>query len=105
VFNKNLALMNPLCAANSKKSGQTRRPEKRWILEIDGDRCSVWDEKCMEGLEEGIPAEYEWRQSSSFKKITDTKRLDMGAIEGKGLRIIRMSCLKTASEILSSNRV
>jgi len=82
-----------------EKSGK-----KYALLEIDGDLYSCWDEKLLYGLHEGS-VDYDWRQSGNFKKITDIKNPSGPEIENKDARIVRMSCLRTAGEIISGERL
>lgn len=85
---------------------ETREGKKYHVLEIGGEKYSVWDQKLLEGLAEGSRVDYEWKKSGDFRKITDIKPSgtapDAGysSHERKNTEIIRMSCLKSASEIL-----
>ena len=86
---------------------ETNDNRKYHVLEVGGEKYSVWDSKLMEGLEEGSIIEYEWKKSGDFKKITDLRSLNGGQEldqpykkNSKQMEIIRMSCLKSASEIL-----
>ena len=81
--------------------------KKYWVLAIGGDRYSVWDEKYIHGLSEGAVVDYKWRQSGNFRKITDLRKIDPEPEidpykrDRKSIEIVRMSCLKSASEILN----
>lgn len=73
-------------------------------LSIDGETYSLWDEKYMSGLEEGMPVRYEWRKSGKFKNITKIEPHQgyKNPNKEKNDQIIRMSCLRSASEILAN---
>lgn len=85
---------------------ETRDKKRYHVLEIGGEKYSVWDPNLLEGLGEGNQVEYEWKQSGNFKKITDLKLIDPASESGsyksdrKSREIVRMSCLRSASEIL-----
>jgi hypothetical protein len=85
---------------------ETKDKKPYHVLEIGGEKYSVWDAKLMEGLSEGARVEYEWKKSGDFRKITDLKPIEMGLEPvryhpgRKSMEIVRMSCLKSASEIL-----
>ncbi|MBW1731416.1 MAG: hypothetical protein JRJ75_11080 [Deltaproteobacteria bacterium] len=84
---------------------ETREGKKYHVLEIGGEKYSVWDQRLLEGLGEGSLVEYEWKKSGDFRKITDLRPSatpDAGnySHERKNREIIRMSCLKSASELL-----
>jgi hypothetical protein len=75
-------------------------------LSIDGETYSLWDEKYMSSLEEGMPVKYEWRKSGRFKNITKIERNKnqgyQNANKEKNEQIIKMSCLRSACEILAN---
>ena len=41
------------------------------VVEIAGERYSVWEPSLLEGVEEGSRVEYDWQKAGNFKKITD----------------------------------
>ncbi len=79
------------------------------VLSIGGEKYSVWDKKYMERLQEGSSVDYSWKQSGKFKKITDINVVEPAPepeprIMGKDrerLEIVRMSCIKSASSLVS----
>ena len=90
---------------------QTKNGEKYWVLSISGKNYSVWDSSVIEGLSEGAEVEYEFKRSGKYNKITDLKVIQEPAQSGqtqtqdtRELRIIRMSCLKSAVELISDYR-
>lgn len=86
---------------------ETKDNKAYHVLDIAGDRYSVWDPKLVEGLAEGSYVEFDWQKSGNFKKITDLKKIDMAPDldspykpNRKSMEIIRMSCVRSASNIL-----
>ena len=85
---------------------QTNDKKTYHVLDIGGERYSVWDSKLLEGLEEGSEVEYDWKKSGNFKKITDLKKIELEPDlnsynpDRKSREIIRMSCVRSASQIL-----
>lgn len=79
------------------------------VLSIGGERYSLWDEEQMGYLQEGTAVDYQWSPSGRFRKITEISKiegeLDPGAYEGKKTKsseeIVRMSCVKSAAELVS----
>jgi hypothetical protein len=87
---------------------ETKDKKTYHVLDVNGERYSVWDPKLIEGIKEGDHVEYDWKKSGNFKKIVDLKKIDLTPdLEGryrpdrKSLEIIRMSCVKSASELLN----
>lgn len=85
---------------------ETKDKKTYYVLDIGGERYSLWDTKLLEGISEGSRVEYDWKQSGSYKKITDLRKMDpcfhneVYRSGSRSIEIIRMSCLRTASEIL-----
>jgi hypothetical protein len=81
-----------------------------FVLKIGGEKYSVWDNKYMEGLEEGAAVEYESAQSGKFKKITEMKKIDLEpgidpperkSRDRNGQEIVRMSCIRSAAALVA----
>lgn len=87
---------------------KTKEGKKYWVLNIDGEKYSVWDKKYMEGIQEGSAVEYEWAASGDFRKVTGIKKIEIdpdfnpGERNAKNHQIIRMSCLKSATALVSN---
>jgi hypothetical protein len=85
---------------------KTKDDKKYHVLEIGGEKYSVWDSKLLDGIEEGATVDYEWKASGDFKKITGIQKIENDfkpeayIPDRKSMEIIRMSCLRSASEIL-----
>ena len=95
---------------------ETRGGKKYHTIQVDGERYNVWDDKYASFLQQGEGIEYDFRQSGDYKHITDMKlsgngqepnnqnnsyRPNNGPHNGKDRQIARMSCLKSASEIMA----
>ena len=86
---------------------ETKDKKTYHVVDIGGERYSVWDSKLLEGIDEGSYVQYDWQKSGNFKKITDLKKIDMNPDldsiykpDRTSMEIIRMSCIRSASEIL-----
>jgi len=73
-------------------------------LDIDGERYSLWDKDYFDKIRLGDFVEYEWKQSGRYKNITEIEpaNMDYQNRERRNEQIARMSCLKSASEILAN---
>ncbi len=87
---------------------ESRKGQKYLTVQVGGERYSVWDDKYFDTLQEGITIDYDFRQSGNFKNMTDIQPANGNGNElpqyrpnGKDRQIARMSCLKSASEILA----
>ena len=85
---------------------KTQNNKRYHVVEIGGEKYSVWDSALMDGITEGSQVEYDWKKSGNFKKIISLQRIgnNQGSepyhSDRKSREIIRMSCLRSASEIL-----
>lgn len=81
-------------------SGQTHL-----VLDIGGQRYSLWDNDWMGKLQEGDLVEYDWKKAGTFRNITSIERIDTytspNSSKEKGEHALRMNCIKSASRILS----
>lgn len=84
---------------------ESKEGKKYWVLSINGDRYSVWDENYLNGIDEGSFVEYSWKKSGRYKNIMNLKKirheLDDSTFNQRDEQITRMSCLKSASKLLS----
>jgi len=85
---------------------ESRTGQKYLTVQIDGERYSVWDQKYFDQLREGVEIEYEFRQSGNFKNITEVRdrahKDEPPAYQNhRDRQITRLSCLKSAAEILA----
>ena len=86
---------------NESKNGQ-----QYVTVQIGGERYSVWDKKYFDQLQEGIEIDYEVRESGNFKNLNDIRPVERPNQTGnytnhKNKQITRLSCLKSASEIMA----
>ena len=89
---------------------ESRKGQKYLTVQVGGERYSVWDDKYFSVLQEGATIDYDFRQSGNFKNMTDIEPANGNSnanglpryqTNGKDRQIARMSCLKSASEILA----
>ena len=84
---------------------EDRKGRRYLVLEIGGERYSLWDEDMMDGLGEGRMIEYEWKQSGKYKNLTNVKAvpgyISSRSSEERDMDMIRMSCLKSAASLLA----
>lgn len=88
---------------------EARNGQKYLTVQIDGERYSLWDTKCFDQVQEGLEIEYDVRQSGNFKHLTDItpvkeeKEQERPAYRpnGRDVQITKLSCLKSASEIVA----
>jgi hypothetical protein len=83
-----------------------KRDKGYWLVDIDSQSYSVWDQDFLSGLKPGDIVDYEWKATGKFRNITSLRKLDpdQGSSDcpdsERDLRIVRMSCLKSASCLL-----
>jgi len=92
---------------NESKNGQ-----QYLTVQIDGERYSVWDDKYFDQLHQGAEIEYQFGQSGNFRNITEvatlteSKNNDVPLYQnGRDRQITRLSCLKSAAQILAPAQV
>ena len=78
---------------------RNQKGETYWVLLINGQRFSLWDGSLLEGLKEGDRIDFLWKSAGRFKNITKITKLSNG--NNKQIRIIRMSCIRSAAELVS----
>jgi hypothetical protein len=87
---------------NESRSGQ------RYLgVSIDGQRYTLWDEKYFDLINEGEVIDFDWKKSGRYKNITEiAMKNDDNDYSNRRLKsIIRMSCLKSASELISDSDI
>ena len=80
---------------------ESRDGKAYWVLSIDGERYSVWDEDLMQGLEEGLTVAFDAKQSGDFNNITD---IEVARLRRRlsSQKKVRLSCLRSASIVLAN---
>ena len=86
---------------------ESKNGNKYLTVEIGGERYSVWDTKYFDVLREGAWIEYDVKQSGNFKHLTEIKPTEESGVpvyrpNNKEKQITRLSCLRSASEILAA---
>jgi len=89
---------------------ESRNGQKYLTVQIDGERYSIWDETHFDRVQQGAEIGYEFRQSGNFKNITDIhdgNHNDRAPVynNDRDRQITRLSCLKSAAEILGRAQV
>jgi hypothetical protein len=89
---------------------ETKGGQKYLTVQMNGERYSVWDSKYFDTIREGASVNYDLKQSGNFTHLIDIEPVN-GNGNGNGAppyqpnnkdrQIARMSCLKSASEILA----
>lgn len=85
---------------------ESRNSQQYLTVQIDGERYSVWDTEYFDQLQEGAVIEYEFRQSGNFKNITEVYSPTQNEAaplyqNSRDRQITRLSCLKSAAEIIA----
>jgi len=88
---------------------ESRNGQQYLTVQIDGERYSVWDTQYFDQLQKGAEIEYEFRQSGNFKNITEVSNpAQSEQNEGPPMyhndrdrQITRLSCLKSAAEVIA----
>ncbi|MDK2464136.1 MAG: hypothetical protein QI223_05135 [Candidatus Korarchaeota archaeon] len=85
---------------------ESRNGQPYLTVQINGERYTVWDTKYFDQLREGAEIEYEFRQSGNFKNITEVRspseeQQPQIYQNARDRQITRLSCLKSAAEILA----
>jgi len=95
---------------------ETSDGRKYEVLQIGGQRYSLWEEEYLDRIQEGQSLEFDFRKSGDFKNITkiyenpgNEKLLDgeekQPEYDGRNRRITRMSCLRSAAGVLTGSRI
>ena len=80
-----------------------------WVLSIDGQRYSTWDNNMISNVHEGDLVEFAFSPSGRYRNLTALNRLpappftiaNKVMISPESLRVVRMNCLRTAAEMLN----
>jgi hypothetical protein len=107
----------------TNKTGEGKRYN---VLEIAGERYSLWDGEQFEKIKEGQEIEFDYKVSGKFKNISmiyDGSENEPGNGNGRDLdnatgyngdgidrmadnqRIVRLSCVKSASNLFQGSRI
>jgi hypothetical protein len=90
---------------------ETADGRKYEVLQIGGERYSLWEEDYLDKLQEGQTLEFDFKESGDFKNITEiygpsrNEEKEPGYEDQKLKKTIRMSCLKSASRVLIGSKI
>ena len=91
---------------------RSQRGDGYWTLIISGRKYTVWERKLVTELQPGDAVEFSYTQSGQFRKILDLRKSSPHNLnrwldhqDERGRRIARMSCLRTAAQILDGKRL
>ena len=80
-----------------------------WIITISGRRYTVWDGDLIKGLQPGENIEFFFVNSGGFRKVVAlhkaSSQSNLNPWLEKGKQIARMSCLRTAAQIVEAKRL
>lgn len=89
---------------------QTKEGVTFWVLSINGQKYGVWDKNLMQGLKEGDTVDFLWQPAGKYRTVTHLTRIESApsaptgalgaAVDQKSRHIIRMSCVRSAAELL-----
>ena len=94
--------------ANTKIWENESRKGQRYLgLSIEGQRYTLWEDKYFDLINEGDVIDFEWKKSGKYKNIIKIATMNEDNLysERKLKSIIRMSCLKSASELISDSEI
>lgn len=82
------------------------------VLQIGGERYSLWDENYLDQIQEGQKLEFNFKESGEFKNITEIYEqlgqeapVEPGYHERKIKKIVKMSSLRSASRALFGSKI
>jgi hypothetical protein len=91
---------------NETKGGKTY-----WVLEIDGEKYSVWKPSYLEGIGEGDWVEYEFKESGDFRNITQLELCEpeefgqaKARFSPETIRVTRATSLRYAIDLAATDQ-
>ena len=82
------------------------------VIQVNGEKYSLWDDRYFDRIQEGQEIEFDFRDSGDFKNITrigepsEQQPFDRTDYDQERQNsIIKMSCLKSAAQILSGSKI
>ena len=81
------------------------------VIQINGERYSLWDEEYFDRVQEGQVIEFDFRESGDFKNITriygqgEARNEERDYDDRRLRKIIKMSCLRSASRVLTGSKI
>ncbi len=98
----------------SIEENRSQRGETYWSLTISGRRYTVWNEQLTKDLQPGNQLQFSFQQSGQYRKIVELQKIStqnrslnpwLHQQDERTRRIARMSCLKTAAQIVEGTRL
>lgn len=91
---------------------ETTDGRKYNVLQINGEKYSLWDEAYFDRIQEGQVLDFDFRESGDFRNITDVNELtEQETSNSKEYgsyrlsKIVKMSCLRSASSVLVGSKI
>jgi len=89
---------------------ETEDGRKFEVIQINGERYSLWSEDYLDRIQEGQSLDFDFKESGDYKNITKINDgreiLERPQYGSDRLRkIIKMSCLRSASSVLAGSRI
>ena len=90
---------------------ETADGRKYEVFQINGERYSLWEEDYLDRIQEGQSLEFDFKESGDFKNITEiyepskSEEKEPGYEDQKLKKIIKMSCLRSASKVLTGSKI
>lgn len=90
---------------------ETADGRKYEVFQINGERYSLWEEDYLDRIQEGQFLEFDFKESGDFKNITEiygpskNEEKEPRYEDQKLKKTIRMSCLKSASRVLTGSKI
>lgn len=91
---------------------ETKDGRRYNVLQINGERYSLWDENYVDKIQEGQKLEFDFKESGEFRNITEIFEkpeqeapIESGYQDRKIKKIIKMSCLRSASRVLAGSKI
>jgi len=73
-------------------------------LDIEGTMFSTADKAHVQDLKEGDYVQVQWKKVGGYNNITGIRRIEH-PVDAKNRQIVRMSCLNSASQVISSTKL
>ena len=93
------------------EENRSQRGDKYWTLIISGRRYTAWDADLLNGIQPGDQVQFAFQQSGQYRKILELRKSSAQNLgrwfhfqEDRSRRIARMSCLRTAAQVLEGKR-
>ena len=84
---------------------RTRDGKPYWVFKINGERYSAFDEDAVQGVREGDEIRFNWKKAGRYRNLDEVSVCSSPETHGHDgydhqVSIVRMSCLRSATELL-----